>query len=66
MHSALVSSQCPALDRLVNSQFKEAKEFHAVMESVNEDTIVIFTQYAYTGDYQVLDITRPCLPEPSG
>ncbi|KAK3934239.1 hypothetical protein QBC46DRAFT_359169 [Diplogelasinospora grovesii] len=51
MHSALVSAQCPALSRLVNGEFKEARDFHAELESVNEETFILFAQYAYTGDY---------------
>ncbi|KAK3938086.1 hypothetical protein QBC46DRAFT_390929 [Diplogelasinospora grovesii] len=51
MHSALISAQCPALSKLVNGEFKEARDFHAELESVNEETFILFAQYAYTGDY---------------
>lgn len=52
MHSALVMTQSPALDRLVNGKFKEARDFYAELESVNEETFILFAQYAYTGDYE--------------
>jgi len=51
IHSALVASQSPALDRLVNGSFKEAQEYHAELESVDEETFALFVQYAYTGQY---------------
>ena len=55
VHSAPVSAQSPALDRLVNDSFKEAKEFHVKLDSVTEETFILFTQYAYTGDYKLDD-----------
>ncbi|KAK3366729.1 hypothetical protein B0T24DRAFT_651235 [Lasiosphaeria ovina] len=51
MHSALVAICSPALDRLVNGEFKEAQDLHAELESMNEETFILFAQYAYTGDY---------------
>ncbi|KAK3391317.1 hypothetical protein B0H63DRAFT_388792 [Podospora didyma] len=60
MHSALVAAQSRALDRLVNGGFKEAEEFHTELKSVSEETFVLFSQYAYTGDYELLEINpRP-------
>ena len=57
IHYALISTQCPALDHFVNGAFTEAKESHAHldMEAVSEETFVLFTQFAYTGDYHPRD-----------
>lgn len=56
MHSALVSAQSSAFDRLVNGAFNEAAEFHAELEAVSEETFILFAQYAYTGSYELLGI----------
>ncbi|KAK1755496.1 hypothetical protein QBC47DRAFT_380525 [Echria macrotheca] len=56
IHSALVSAQSVAFDRFVNSAFKEAADFHAKLESVSEETFVLFAQYAYTGSYKLVGI----------
>jgi len=56
MHSALVSAQSSAFDRLANGAFKEAAEFHAALDSTSEETFILFAQYAYTGSYSVLKI----------
>jgi hypothetical protein len=56
MHSALVSAQSSAFARFVNGAFREAGEFHAELESVSEETFVLFAQYAYTGNYELLGI----------
>ncbi|KAK0646773.1 hypothetical protein B0T16DRAFT_458657 [Cercophora newfieldiana] len=58
MHSALVSAQSPALDCLVNGDFKEALESHTVLDHVDEETFTLFSQYAYTGNYNILGGTR--------
>ncbi|KAK3348811.1 hypothetical protein B0T25DRAFT_632492 [Lasiosphaeria hispida] len=60
MHSALVAAQSRAFGRFVNSGFKEAEEFHTELKSVSEETFVLFSQYAYTGDYELLELNpRP-------
>lgn len=51
MHRAIVAAQSPVLDRLVNGEFREAKDLHAELESVDEKTFYFFWQYAYGGDY---------------
>lgn len=56
MHSALVSAQSSAFERLANGAFKEAAEFHAALDSTSEETFILFAQYAYTGNYSVLKI----------
>jgi hypothetical protein len=59
MHSATVARQSPALDKLVNGQFSEAREGHAVLESVDEKTFALFVEYAYTGDFTIVDPSYP-------
>lgn len=51
IHSALVAHQSPALNTLVNGELREARDGHAIWESVDEQTFVRFSQFAYTGDY---------------
>ncbi|KAK0627888.1 hypothetical protein B0T14DRAFT_146118 [Immersiella caudata] len=51
IHSALISNQSPAFERLVNGAFKEAREFRAELDDVDEGTFTSFAQYAYTGNY---------------
>ncbi|KAL2022226.1 hypothetical protein VTK56DRAFT_5836 [Thermocarpiscus australiensis] len=51
LHSALVASLSPALDKLVNGPFKEAAEGKAELRDVDEQTFIRFTEFAYTGDY---------------
>ncbi|KAG6011790.1 hypothetical protein E4U43_008128 [Claviceps pusilla] len=52
IHSALVASQSAVLERLVNGDMKEAKEGSAVLEHVDEQTFIRFSQYAYMGIYR--------------
>ena len=54
IHSALVARQSPALDTLVNGAFAEARNKHAALESVDEETFALFTRYAYSGNYDLL------------
>ncbi|KAH7308955.1 hypothetical protein B0I35DRAFT_453549 [Stachybotrys elegans] len=51
LHSALVASQSPKLDRLLNGQMKEAIERRVKFPHVDKDTFVRFGQYVYTGWY---------------
>lgn len=51
MHSALVAHQSPALDALVNGEFREGLEKCATWESVDQQTFIRFGQFAYTGSY---------------
>jgi hypothetical protein len=52
MHRASVARLSPALAALVNNtNFKEAREGHVVLEEVEEQTFIDFLQYAYTEDY---------------
>ncbi|KAK0627889.1 hypothetical protein B0T14DRAFT_513503 [Immersiella caudata] len=67
IHSALVTAQSPALDRLVNSDFKEAKDGHVELDNVDEDTFTRFIEYAYTGRYPKTEAYDPePAPEPNG
>ncbi|KAK4150896.1 Rho-related BTB domain-containing protein 3 [Chaetomidium leptoderma] len=51
IHTALVACQSHALKTLVSGNFSEARNGHAVLEAVDEQTFARFLQYAYTGDY---------------
>lgn len=54
MHSAVVESQSPALNAFVNNtNFTEARDRHAELQDVDEDTFISFVQYAYTGAFEV-------------
>ncbi|KAG6027398.1 hypothetical protein E4U19_002020 [Claviceps sp. Clav32 group G5] len=75
IHSALVASLSPVLERLVNGDMLEAKKGSVVWEHVDEQTFVRFSQYAYMKTYEyplstdrplTLDKFRPlALPSPS-
>lgn len=67
MHSALVASLSPVLDVLVNGPMKEAHELHVVWDDIDESTFILFSQYAYTGDYGPIEpeASKPeVIPEP--
>ncbi|KAK0657743.1 hypothetical protein B0T16DRAFT_488839 [Cercophora newfieldiana] len=51
-----------AFDQFVNGAFKEAAAFHAELESVSEETFILFAQYAYDGTYELLNV-EPKSPE---
>lgn len=60
MHSALVASQSPAFERLVNnSNFKEGQSYHAELGNIEEETFIRFLQYAYTGKYDEGEVQAP-------
>ncbi|KAL2172309.1 hypothetical protein VTG60DRAFT_6148 [Thermothelomyces hinnuleus] len=57
IHSALVEAQSPVLDTLVNdTNFKEARDGHAELNEVDEETFAAFVEYAYTGRYSAADV----------
>ncbi|KAK0705596.1 hypothetical protein B0H67DRAFT_687730 [Lasiosphaeris hirsuta] len=51
IHSALMADQSAAFDQPVNGSFKEARDFHVELDDVDEETLLCFFQYAYTGEY---------------
>jgi len=55
VHSSLIAHHSEPLDVLVNGYMSEAKEGCALLEDVEEQTFVQFSQYAYTGDYVAAD-----------
>ena len=60
MHSALVASQSPAFERLVNNgNLKEGQSYHAELENIEEETFTRFLQYAYTGKYDEGEVQAP-------
>ncbi|KAG6067891.1 hypothetical protein E4U33_005178 [Claviceps sp. LM78 group G4] len=52
IHSALVASLSPVLERLVNGDMLEAKKGSVEWEHVDEQTFVRFSQYAYMKTYE--------------
>jgi hypothetical protein len=65
MHSAVVESQSPALNAFVNNtNFTEARDGHAELQDVDEDTFIAFVQYAYTGTFEVAGTTANSLQSP--
>ena len=55
VHSSLIAHHSESLDLLVNEYISEAKVGCALLEDVEEQTFVQFSQYAYTGDYSAAD-----------
>ncbi|KAK4445482.1 hypothetical protein QBC34DRAFT_164257 [Podospora aff. communis PSN243] len=55
--SLLVANQSPVFEGLVNGNFKEAREYHVKLESVDEETFACFVRFVYTGKHS--DKPRP-------
>ncbi|KAI1764225.1 hypothetical protein GGR53DRAFT_466494 [Hypoxylon sp. FL1150] len=55
IHTELLSRMSKPLDTLVNGGMKEAEEGVAEWPEVDEGTFVRFWEFAYTGDYRVVD-----------
>lgn len=54
MHTALVARQSEYFNVAVNDdKYREACDGQLVLNDVDEDTFIRFTQFAYTGDYTV-------------
>ncbi|KAK0390754.1 hypothetical protein NLU13_0257 [Sarocladium strictum] len=73
IHSGLVASLSKPLCRLVNGPWSESTDAVVMWENVDEATFVLFSQYAYTGDYEWPNTTilgdegnllQPAVPEP--
>lgn len=58
MHSQVVARLSPALNALVNGSFKEAVERQTDWSHVDVQTFLCFLQYAYTGRYDCLKVTK--------
>ena len=58
MHSQVVARLSPALSTLVNGSFKEAVERQTYWTHVDVQTFLCFLQYAYTGRYDCLKVTK--------
>ncbi|KAG6153124.1 hypothetical protein E4U37_003206 [Claviceps purpurea] len=52
IHSELVASLSPVLERLVKGELKEAQKGSVVWEHVDEQTFIRFSQYAYMRTYE--------------
>lgn len=53
--SALIAHQSPALRKLVDGDFGEARNASATLNWADENTFTRFIQYVYTGDYDATD-----------
>ena len=53
VHSAVISRLSPVLNVLINGTFKEGRNLHAELETVDPDTFSSFLRYAYAGDNAV-------------
>lgn len=53
LHSALVASKSDVLDKMMNGRFAEARQGCAVLADVDADTMVIFAEFLYKGDYDL-------------
>ncbi|KAG6158049.1 hypothetical protein E4U11_004908, partial [Claviceps purpurea] len=52
IHSELVASLSPVLERLVKGNMEEAQKGSVVWEHVDEQTFIRFSQYAYMRTYE--------------
>ena len=57
IHQDLVSQHSKPLDRLMNGSMTEAQNGFAVLEDVDADTFIRFTQWAYRGYYSAASIS---------
>ena len=55
VHAAVIAYHSKALGAMINGSMAEAREGCAVLEDVDEQTFVRFSEYAYTGDYPVAE-----------
>ncbi|KAG6034626.1 hypothetical protein E4U41_006472 [Claviceps citrina] len=53
LHTALLSNQSEALDRMINGPFAEARQGYAVLEDDDVGTVTAFAKFLYTGDYDL-------------
>ncbi|KAL2209269.1 hypothetical protein CC79DRAFT_1396193 [Sarocladium strictum] len=56
LHSELVARLSEPLQRLVNGSFSEARSGIVTWNEVDEATFISFSQYVYTGTYQVQEV----------
>ena len=54
MHAKIVASQSTTLDILINGNMKEARAKHVRWKDTEVDTFLHFCQFAYTGDYSII------------
>lgn len=58
VHAAIIAKQSKALDVLIKGSMGEASEGKAIIKDIEEDTFILFCQFAYTGDYTTPDFTH--------
>ena len=59
MHKKLLASISPELDKHVNNHMKEGIEGIIHLPDEGEEVLSLFTEWAYTGDYDCKDDTLP-------
>ncbi|PHH58776.1 hypothetical protein CDD81_4588 [Ophiocordyceps australis] len=59
IHSSLVAHQSPALEALVNGDFKESSDFCVKWDDIDDIVFSSFWQFAYTGDYDTPELIPP-------
>ncbi|KAG0635545.1 hypothetical protein HOY80DRAFT_892890 [Tuber brumale] len=65
MHKKLLASISPELDKHVNNNMKEGIEGVIHFPEEGEGMLTLFTEWAYTGDYTIVDNSlRPMVPVP--
>ncbi len=52
------AKQSKALDVLINRSMGEASERKAIIKDIEEDTFILFCQFAYTEDYTTPNFTH--------
>ena len=57
MHKKLLASRSPELDKHVNNEMKEGIEGTICLPDEEEEVLTLFTEWAYTGDYNCKDDT---------
>jgi hypothetical protein len=59
MHKKLLASISPELDKHVNNNMKEGIEGTIHFPEEGEGMVTLFTEWAYTGEYAIVDNTPP-------
>jgi len=62
MHRKLLASISPELDKHVNNNMKEGIEGKIHFPEEGEDTLALFSEWAYTGSYAIVDDTPASQP----
>ncbi|KAG5938887.1 hypothetical protein E4U53_007925 [Claviceps sorghi] len=66
LHAALVASQSPALDRIINGPFVEGHQGYVVLAHEDARTVAAFAEFLYKGDYYLPSDAAPSSPQEIG